>query len=92
MTPKCCMTPAERRVARDEVGDSDVSTVFLQLDHSFTGRPPPLVFETMVFGGPLDGECERYATWDEAEMGHARMIARVRSTDNEPEPSGEPSP
>jgi hypothetical protein len=31
----------------------------------------------MVFGGDLNRECERYATWDEAEAGHKAMLDRV---------------
>lgn len=33
----------------------------------------------MVFGGPLDGEQERYSTTDEAIAGHAAMCERVRT-------------
>lgn len=49
-----------------------VSTVFLSLDHNFSGHGPPLLFETMAFGLPEDATelCERYATWAEAEAGH----------------------
>jgi len=68
---------ADRHVALDIFGDVRVSTVFLGLDHSFGGGAP-LLFETMVFGGPLDGEQERYHTWDEAEAGHKLMIEKVR--------------
>lgn len=68
---------ADRKVARDEVNGVEVSTVFLGTDHSF-GRPGgPVLFETMVFGGELDQEQERYRTWEEAERGHAAMVARV---------------
>ena len=69
----------ERRVAWTEIGDATVSTVFLAVDHSF-GDGPPLLFETMVFGGALDCEQVRYATWEEAEAGHAAMCERVRSS------------
>lgn len=68
---------SDRRVARDEIGEATVSTVFLTLDHNF-GDGPPVLFETLVFGGPLDQEMRRYCTWDEAVSGHARMVARVR--------------
>src|SRR3990167_5954569 len=68
----------DRVVARTNVvPGSDVSTVFLGLDHQW-GDGPPLIFETMVFGGPLDQETERYSTWEEAEAGHAQMVERVR--------------
>ena len=69
---------AERHFADETVGgDVRVSTVFLGLDHSF-GAGPPLLFETMVFGGPLDQEQDRYPTWAEAEQGHAAMVKRAR--------------
>lgn len=54
----------------------EVSTVFLGTDHSF-GVGPPLLFETLVFGGDLDGEMGRYTTWDEAWKGHQTMVSRV---------------
>lgn len=68
-----------RRVGDDKIEriDADpvrVSTVFLGLDHSF-GDGPPLLFESMVFGGPLDGEQHRYCTLDEAERGHKHLLA-----------------
>jgi hypothetical protein len=67
----------EKRVALDHIGESKVSTVFLGLDHNW-GEGPPLLFETMVFGGPLDDETERYSTYEQAEAGHAAMCERVR--------------
>jgi hypothetical protein len=58
-----------------------VSTVFIGLDMSYRGPlgGDPLLFETLVFNGPLDGEGERYSSWDEAEKGHAAVIERVRA-------------
>lgn len=70
-----------RRVVLDDFGrKGDVSTVFLGLDHSFSSESGhvPLLFETMVFGGLLDGEQEHYATWDEAMAGHIKMCDRVK--------------
>ena len=54
-----------------------VSTVFLGLDHNFGWDGPPVLFETMVFGGEHDREQERYCTWDEAEAGHKRYVELV---------------
>jgi hypothetical protein len=71
------MTLDERRVARTELDGADVSTVFLGLDHGYGGGPP-LVFETLVFGGPMDGECHRYSTWEQAEVGHKAMVQLVK--------------
>lgn len=67
----------DRVVAKTTIGESRVSTVFLGLDHRF-GEGPPQIFETLVFGGPLADEMERYATWEEAEAGHQRMVERVK--------------
>lgn len=65
-----------RRVAEDFVGSVRVSTVFIGLDHQW-GDGPPLLFETMVFGGRLDDFTDRYSTWDEAEAGHRAALAKV---------------
>lgn len=67
-----------RRVGWDVLGDVKVSTVFLGLDHSF-GEGPPLLFETMIFGGKHDEYQERYSTWEQAEAGHAKALALVKS-------------
>lgn len=68
----------ERHVAEDNIGGVRISTVFLGLDHSFTPDGPPILFETMIFGGEHDEFQERYATWTEAEEGHGRAVALVR--------------
>jgi hypothetical protein len=69
---------ASRTIARDEIGEVLISTVFLGLDHSFHGGPPVL-WETMIFGGALDQEQERYTSRAHALTGHAAMVARVRA-------------
>lgn len=64
----------DRRVASTKIADDvTVSTVFLWLNHNF-GRGAPLLFETMIFGGPHADYQERYTTWDEAEAGHAKAV------------------
>jgi hypothetical protein len=69
-----------RLVARTTVYDGcEVSTVFLGLDHALIpGDGSPIVFETMVFGGPFDQEQERYCTWADAEAGHARWVEKCQ--------------
>lgn len=54
-----------------------VSTVFLGLNAGFGGGPP-LIFETMVFGGPLDEYIERYATEEQALIGHDFTVMRLQ--------------
>lgn len=69
---------ANRQVEVSIIYDVTLSTVFLGLDHSWSVGPPVL-FETMIFGGPRDREYERYSTWDEAEAGHKKMFEELRS-------------
>lgn len=58
----------------------DVSTVWLGLDHRFTGEGPPIIFETMIFGpGPLDETTRRYATEQQALEGHQQMVDIARA-------------
>lgn len=68
---------ADRNVAVDSFDDIMVSTVFLGLNHQF-GNGPPLLFETMVFGGELDQEMDRYSTWDEAIKGHKIVVQKAK--------------
>ena len=72
-------------VGHTKVDDYTVYTSFLGLDHNFDCfsdiEHVPLVFETMIQSsdeGWLDYQ-ERYATWDEAEAGHARAVEYVQS-------------
>jgi hypothetical protein len=84
----------DRHVALEEVDGRKISTVFLGLDHSFgladDGHHIPLLFETMVFASdddPWDGWCERYSTWEQAEIGHKAVVEAVRTggpTDEKP--------
>jgi hypothetical protein len=67
---------ADRTVDKTQIGEVEVSTVFLGLDHSFGGAIP-LLFETMIFGGDEDGYQERYSTWDEAVKGHQFACEKV---------------
>ena len=68
---------ANCRIARTTIGEVEISTVFLGIDHSFGFSKKTILFETMVFGRELDGEQERYATWEEAEQGHKEMVDKV---------------
>lgn len=59
----------------------EVSTIFLSIDHNWTGNPHlgPVLFETMVFGGPHDMHCRRYTTLVDALAGHETVVAMVES-------------
>jgi hypothetical protein len=69
----------ERHVGDDDIAGVRVSTVWLGLDHSWGLSGPPLIFETMVFGGKFDEWAWRYSTEREAREGHARIVAAVRA-------------
>jgi len=69
--------PASKIVAKTNCADDryTVSTVYLGLDHGWGEGIK--IFETMVFGsGPMDQECVRYATREQALEGHAEMVTR----------------
>jgi hypothetical protein len=65
---------ADRTVARTEIGDVIVSTVFFGLDFSFGSENVPALFETMILGGELDGSKVRCTTWEQAEELHKRFV------------------
>lgn len=68
-----------RRLARDTVGTVKVSTVFLGLDHNFDMTGPPILWETVIFGGQFDGQQWRYATRAQALEGHAKALLMVKT-------------
>jgi hypothetical protein len=53
-----------------------VSTIWLGIDHNFSGTGPPLIFETMVFPPRSWGELdmERYPAEAKALKGHEFMV------------------
>ena len=55
-----------------------VSTVFLALNHDFRGTNAGIWFETMVLGGGMNDYQVRYATWEEAELNHAKVVGYAR--------------
>lgn len=76
---------AERHVAKTtmtKLGTPiEVSTVFLGLDHRMGGPGKPLLFETLVFGGPMDGHMDRCCTWQEAEEQHIKTLEILKEND-----------
>lgn len=69
----------DRHVAHDTIGDAEVSTVFLGIDHNFIESDPPVLWETMIFGGgeEFDLYQHRYCTREAALAGHAEAVALV---------------
>lgn len=67
----------ERHIGDDTIGGQRVSTVWLGINHNW-GSGPTLIFETMIFGGPHDKYCERFATEEGARQGHWRIVQALR--------------
>ena len=51
-----------------------VSTVFLGLDHNFFSEGPPILWETMIFGGHMNDFQQRYSSLEEAMKGHREAL------------------
>jgi len=61
------------RLCRTVVGPAAVSTVWLGY-HPGIPSDPPLIFETMIFGGDYDCREWAHATRREAEENHLRIV------------------
>ena len=79
--------PEARRVDETwvEIGEEriHISTVFLPFDHAFRlfgGDEKPVLFETMIFGGPCDGFCDNYETYDDALLGHQLAVKLAKES------------
>ena len=67
------------RIAETTIGDVYVSTVWLGLNHAAYVGEPPLIFETMIFGGCDDGYQCRYSSESAAIEGHETTVAWQRA-------------
>ena len=67
-----------RQIAETETEGFRVSTVFIGINMNWRATGDPILFETMIFGGPLDSEQWRYATYAEAERGHDHAVTQAR--------------
>jgi len=56
-----------------------VTTIFIGVDYSLGTIVPPLLWETRVFGGPLNDNWERYPNADAALKGHLEWIKKVEA-------------
>jgi len=83
--------PDARRVALTKIGNYEVSTVLLGIDHRFSRSGPPIIFETMIFDqtGITDDSlgnevfCDRYTNKVAALAGHDQACERARRRDFE---------
>ncbi len=74
---------ADVHISLNIIGDVKISTVFLGINHRFFGDGPPILYETMIFGGAHDGYQERYTTREEALIGHEEAIKLVKGVSND---------
>ncbi len=58
-----------------------VSTIFLGLDHNFFEGGPPVLWETMVFGGEQDRAMWRYSDREEALRLHEEVVEAIYRTE-----------
>lgn len=72
--------PTRRVVGSVMLGRVHVSTVFLGLDHQYRADGPPVLWETMIFGGFFDGLQRRYTSAAQARTWHARTVALVQTS------------
>jgi hypothetical protein len=74
-----------RRVAFDQYGDFDVSTIWLGINHNWSGKGDPVIFETMIFVRVPDDEdrssvyCRRYTNEQEALEGHKEALETLKT-------------
>lgn len=67
-------------IGRTWVGESLVCTTFLGLDYNWRPEGPPILWETEVSHGPMNGECQRCSGGrEQAEAMHAQVLAKVKS-------------
>lgn len=69
----------KKRVAKTKLGLVTGSTIWLGIDHSWGYGLRPLIFETMVFGGPHDQWMARHSTEQDAITGHKSVVARLQA-------------
>lgn len=65
--------------SRPELKAVLVSTVCLQEPAGFQDNNSPIMFESCVFGGALDGTRRLYRTWREAARGHRALADAVEA-------------
>ena len=78
----------DRHLATTNFSWGKVSTIFLGLDErfiSFDLQDPlihkPVLWETMVFGGSLDGEQRQYTSKEEALEGHRQLVEECKEAE-----------
>jgi hypothetical protein len=63
--------------ARESIDLRKATKYFLAVDSSGNPCGPPILWGTMIFGGPNDKHEERYASREDAFAGHEKALARA---------------
>lgn len=67
----------DRVIHKHTINDIEISTVYIGIERE--------IFETMVFGGKLDGTQKRYDTLKKAKDGHWETLLKVCEKEGTPE-------
>lgn len=70
----------KRRVKETRIGKARVSTVFTGVDY----LDPPRLWETMVFGGRIDGAGRKATSLEQALLDHDALCGEVRLRQRKP--------
>jgi len=70
---------ADRHIGFTTIKKTQISTVFLGTDHNFCGCGKPILWETMIFEGKLDGYQKRYSSKEKAIEGHKQAVEKVKN-------------
>ncbi|MCP4898247.1 MAG: hypothetical protein GY906_14840 [bacterium] len=70
-------------IAHTETAQGTVTTKFTAMSMTLDKKAAPMVFETTVSGGWLDGKIERYPTVEEAKKGHDSWVEKVKKEEDE---------
>lgn len=71
-----------RRVALTKLPwGTEISTVFLALNHNYKRDERPILWETMIFGGACHDFQYRYPTYRQALIGHNVAVEMARRRD-----------
>ncbi|MCG6963065.1 MAG: hypothetical protein LJE95_07340 [Acidobacteria bacterium] len=74
-----------REVIRTETVHATVTTQFLPISMTLSTQEQPLLFETRVSGGWLNGQGDRFPDMERARDGHKAWVERVRAFEEENE-------
>ena len=69
------------QIKRDKFDeDTILSTIFLGLDHNHKKKGEPILFESMIFSdnSRLNAYQKRYTTYEEALIGHNKLIKVIK--------------